>query len=132
LTRIEPITETEEIAVGVDHTAVEAYRLSGSLFFGAVDKMDSLLDPKRSTPKVTILDMSMLINLDTTGLESLESLHAMLRKRGGILILCALQQQPQSLVQRSGFVYALGADHVVKSLHDAWELAKQRGAGKAQ
>ncbi len=125
LTRIEPITETEEIAVGVDHTKVEAYRLSGSLFFGAVDKMEGLLDPKRRIPPVTILDMSLLINLDTTGLESLEALYALLKKRGGKLILCGLQQQPASLVQRSGFLYALGAENVVKTLHDAWERAKE-------
>jgi sulfate permease, SulP family len=124
LTRLEPIMETEEIAAGVDHRTVEAYRLSGSLFFGAVDKIEGLLDPKRRVPKVTILDLSMLVNLDTTGLESLESLHALLTKRDATLILCGLHQQPLSLIQRSGFMRTLGAENVLKSLHDAWERAK--------
>ena len=116
--------EAEAIAAGVDHKAVEAYRLSGSLFFGAMDKMEGLLDPQRRVPKVTILDMTMLINLDTTGLESLESLHALLIKRGGTLILCALQEQPLSLLRRSGFIATLGADNIVKSPHEAWERAR--------
>jgi sulfate permease, SulP family len=124
LTRIEPITETEVIAAGVDHKNVEAYRLSGSLFFGAVDKMEHLLDPKRRLPRVSILDMTMLINLDTTGLESLAALHKMCVKRGAVLILCGLQAQPLSLLQRSGFLETLGAANVVASLHHSWERAK--------
>ena len=61
---------------------VEAYRLSGSLFFGAVSKLEALTDPARfkseAAPRVVILDFSGLLSLDTTGLETIESLRRQL------------------------------------------------------
>jgi SulP family sulfate permease len=125
LTRVEPIAELEERAAGVDAGNVEAFRISGSLFFGAVSKMDGLLDPKRAMPRVMILDLAQLINMDTTGLETLETLHGMLRKRGAVLVLCGLQEQPRQLAARSGFAAALGAENIVPTLADAWRRARE-------
>ena len=124
LTRVEPIREKEEKAAEVDVRQVEAFRISGSLFFGAVSKMDGLLDPKRKLPRIMILDLTQLLNLDNTGLETLETLHGMLQKRGGILMLCGLQQQPSWLVSQSGLVAAVGAENIVPTLGDAWHRAR--------
>jgi SulP family sulfate permease len=57
---------------------------------------------------VTVLDLSRLISLDTTGLDALASFRAMLESRGGRLILCAPEPQPESLLRRSGFADGLG------------------------
>jgi len=124
LTRVEPIAELEERAAGVDARSVEAFRISGSLFFGAVSKMDGLLDPKRRLPEVMILDLSQLLNMDNTGLEALETLHALLRKHGGGLILCGLREQPSWLVEQSGLAADLGPDNVVETLADAFRRAR--------
>lgn len=125
LTRVEPIPEIEESLLGVDTRRVEAFRISGSLFFGAVSKMDGLLDPRRHSARVTILDLSQLLNLDTTGLETLETLHKMLEKRGGILMLCAMQEQPMGLLARAGLLAELGAENVVPTLAEAWRRARE-------
>jgi SulP family sulfate permease len=125
LTRVEPIREREESMLDVDARRVEAFRVSGSLFFGAVSKMDGLLDPRRHTAKVTILDLGQLLNMDTTGLESLQTLYRMVQKRGGTLILCAVQEQPMGLLKRSGLLAELGAGAVVPTLADAWRSARQ-------
>ncbi|HWM45217.1 MAG TPA: SulP family inorganic anion transporter, partial [Burkholderiales bacterium] len=125
LTRVEPIRELEESSAGVDARHVEAFRISGSLFFGAVSKMDGLLDPKRRLPRVMILDLSQLLNMDNTGLETIETLHRNLSKRGATLILCGLQAQPKWLVAQSGLGAALGADNVVATLSDAWRRARE-------
>jgi SulP family sulfate permease len=58
---------------------VAAWQLFGSLFFGAVNKLEELLDPREGHPEVVILDMTRLIQLDTTGLEGLENLRDKLR-----------------------------------------------------
>jgi sulfate permease, SulP family len=116
LTRVEPIESAEK--------DIEAYRISGSLFFGAVGKMDGLLDPKRAQPRVMILDLTPLLNMDNTGLETIETLHTMLRKRGSVLILCGLQEQPQWLAAQSGLAADLGAENVVPTLADAWRRAR--------
>src|SRR5262245_22904628 len=125
LTRVEPIRELEEKAAEVDARRVEAFRISGSLFFGAVSKMDGLLDPKRPLPRVMILDLSQLLNMDNTGLEALETLHDTLRKRRSVLVLCGLQEQPRWLVTRSGFADSLGAHNIVPTLGDGWRRARE-------
>jgi SulP family sulfate permease len=117
LTRVEPI---ESPVPGV-----EAYRISGSLFFGAVAKMDPLLDPRRRLPRALILDLAQLLHMDTTGLETLETLQRMLSKRGATLILAGMPEQPTRLLQRGGLAGALGAENIVPTLTDAWRRAEQ-------
>ena len=117
LTRVEPIESSEP--------GVEAYRISGSLFFGAVAKMDPLLDPRRRLPRVLILDLAQLLNMDTTGLETLETLHRMLSKRGSTLILAGMPEQPMHLASRAGLAAAVGAENIVPTLAEAWRRAKE-------
>jgi sulfate permease, SulP family len=117
LTRVEPLPSSAQ--------DVEAYRISGSLFFGAVGKMDGLLDPKRVQPRVMILDLAPLLNMDNTGLETIETLHGMLRKRGSVLILCGLQEQPQWLAVQSGLAADLGSQNMVPTLAEAFRRAKE-------
>ncbi len=126
LTRIEPITELEEAEAGADRSLVEAFRVSGSLFFGSVTKMEGLLDPKRDQPRVMIMDMTQLLNLDTTGLEALEALHDTLKKRGSTLILCcARHAQPRSLIERSGFVAQLEEKNLCETLNQGFRRAEE-------
>jgi len=141
LTRVEPIplpagaaasgkagTDIEASTDIETSTGIEAYRLYGSLFFGAVSKLEVLMDPARHAgrpaPKAMILDMHQLISLDTTGLEALEVLLRQLHKRGGSLIVAGPNDQPLSLMQRSGFVAALGKANVVADLDAAVSRAQ--------
>jgi sulfate permease, SulP family len=124
LTRIEPIAEIEGMGharIGVD---IEAYRIFGSLFFAAVSKLEHLTDPKRPMPKVMILDMTHVLSLDTTGLDAIETLHTLLAKRGGQLIVCGLQSQADSLFKRSGFAAVLAADNVTETFTAALDRAR--------
>jgi SulP family sulfate permease len=102
---------------------VAAWQLFGSLFFGAVNKLEVLLDPAAGHPEIVILDMTQLIQLDTTGLEGLESLLDKLKKRGCTLLVCGLNSQPGSLLYRSGFVDHLGDDNVCPDLSSALRRA---------
>ncbi|HEX6734250.1 MAG TPA: SulP family inorganic anion transporter [Azonexus sp.] len=95
---------------------VAAWQLFGSLFFGAVNKLEALLDPAAGHPEVVILDMAQLVQLDTTGLEGLDNLLDKLQKRGCRLLVCGLNAQPGSLLQRSGFINHLGSDNVCPDL----------------
>lgn len=102
---------------------VTAWQLFGSLFFGAVNKLEALLDPAAGHPEVVILDMTQLIQLDTTGLEGLENLLDKLKKRGCTLLVCGLNSQPGSLLYRSGFIDHLGDDNVCPDLSHALQRA---------
>lgn len=81
------------------------YQLYGSLFFGAVAKIDPIVETVERSPEGchVVLDASQMISLDTTGLDALEQLHKALEKRGGKLSITGLNEQPSSLVRRSGF-----------------------------
>jgi len=102
---------------------VATWQLFGSLFFGAVNKLEELLDPREGHPEVVILDMTRLIQLDTTGLEGLENLLGKLKKRGCALLVCGLNSQPGSLLFRAGFIDHLGDDNVCEDLSGALRRA---------
>src|SRR5450432_3660007 len=74
LTKVEPVTLLPGHAVLPDGRRVGAWELFGSIFFGSVTKIESLLDPARVLPDVVILEMHKVINIDTTGLDAFESL----------------------------------------------------------
>lgn len=132
LTRIERIPL--EDYYGVDALAREdgtpriiAYRVFGSLFFGAANKLENLLLMQDGHPDALILDMEKVINIDTTGLDILQTLHRNLQKRGAELILCDLNSQPASILERSGFAETLGRDHLAGNITDALFRAQRTG-----
>ncbi|MDR2688959.1 MAG: STAS domain-containing protein [Azoarcus sp.] len=121
LTRIEPIA----LDAASESPAIRAWHLSGSLFFGAANKLEALLDATDEHTQIAILDFSRVLNIDTTALDILQTLHRSLQKRGATLILCGLNPQPLSLFTRSGFVDQVGADiqpDFAKALERAWQV----------
>jgi SulP family sulfate permease len=117
LTRIEAIPQSE---LGQPlPEGVAAYSIFGSLFFGAVGKLENLIDPDSMPRKAMILELHQLINLDTTGLDALETIHRTLQKHGSRLILCGPNHQPLSLMKRTGFLDRLGPQHCLENLSDA-------------
>jgi SulP family sulfate permease len=115
ITRVDHIPLSLETVHGAS-SSIEAHRVFGSLFFGAVSKIEALIDPRRPQPRVMILELSQLVNLDSTGLDAVESLHRNLARRGNHLVLAGLTQQPASIVQRTGFAQALGEANIVPDL----------------
>ncbi|MFM6985208.1 MAG: SulP family inorganic anion transporter [Hydrogenophaga sp.] len=85
------------------------YRLYGSLFFGAVAKIDPIVTEVENSPHPVnvMLDATQLVSLDTTGLDALEQLHKALERRGGHLSMVGLNEQPRSLIVRTGFAQRL-------------------------
>ncbi|HRP66294.1 MAG TPA: SulP family inorganic anion transporter [Thauera sp.] len=121
LTRIERVPLEDYYGAGAisreDGTPrILAYKMFGSLFFGAANKLENLLLMQHGHPDVVILDMDKVISIDTTGLDILQTLHRNLGKRGAYLVLCGLNSQPGSLVFRSGFLDQLGDQNVAENL----------------
>jgi SulP family sulfate permease len=98
---------------------VQAFDLFGSLFFGAVGQIEAL--PARVAPdtRAVVLEMHRLISMDTSGLDALRQLHRMLQRRGVALVLANVNEQPLSLMRRSGFEAILGAENIVPNLQAA-------------
>ncbi len=99
---------------GTDATAprpVDTWRLHGALFFGAAAKVDPIVQAVEEGPHGmdVVLDASELVVLDTTGLDALAQILKAVAARGGRLSVVNLQDQPRSLVERSGFAAKLAA-----------------------
>jgi len=133
--RISQITRIEPIALPPAKTpaGVEAYRLFGSLFFGAVSKLEAVSDPTRyagaHAPRVIVFDLALLISIDTTGVDALDTLRRQLARQGGTLILAGPHEQPLSMLTRSGFIQRVGADNVVADMAAALSRASALAAG---
>lgn len=100
-------------------SGVTVYSIFGSLFFGAVGKLERLTEPDAAPEKAMILKMDQLISLDTTGLDALKAIHRDLLRRGCHLILSGPNRQPLSIMRRTGFIEQLGPENCLDTLADA-------------
>ena len=127
--RMSSLTQIEQLEGPTDLTdQVLVYGVYGSLFFGAIDKIENLYPDQNSskkTPKVMILEMHQLINIDTSGIDSLKILAKNLKKQGSTLIVCRPNKQPASLMKRSGFIQDIGQDNCQKDLQSAYKQARK-------
>jgi SulP family sulfate permease len=78
--------------------------------------------------------MEKVISIDTTGLDILQTLQRNLARRGATLILCDLNEQPGSLIRRSGFAERMGEQNIAGNITDALlraQAVKPRNPGIA-
>jgi SulP family sulfate permease len=101
--RMSSLFQVVEVSRSADAASFQLY---GSLFFGAVAKLDPILNVVESAPQglVVRLDVQSLQSLDTSGLDVLEQLHKAIVLRGGRLVLAGLNAQPRAVMERSGFL----------------------------
>jgi sulfate permease, SulP family len=98
---------------------VQVFELYGSLFFGAVGKIETLPALVAADTRAVVLDMQRLVLVDTSGIDALRQLHRNLQRRTIGLVLANVNEQPMSLIRRSGLEAIIGDDHIVRNLDDA-------------
>jgi SulP family sulfate permease len=86
------------------------FTLYGPLFFGAVARLDEILQAVEASPgpPALVLDGLQLVHVDTSGLDALQQLHKAVLARGGTLRLENLQPQPRAMVERAGLAGPFG------------------------
>jgi len=128
ITAVDEATETE----GSQHSligreipeGVMVYRIFGAFFFGAVDKLESVLKREKREPAVLILRMRKIVAMDATGLNALEDLYERLHRKGKHLVLSGPHTQPLFLMEKAGFLDRIGRDNVCPHIQAA--LARSR------
>jgi SulP family sulfate permease len=100
---------------------VQVFELFGSLFFGAVGKIEALPAQLPEGTRAVVLEMHRMISMDTSGLDALEQLHRVLKKREIGLVLANVNEQPLSLIRRSSFDAILGDDAIVPTVSAAFD-----------
>jgi SulP family sulfate permease len=119
LFRIEP-HEVADAPAGV-----QVREVYGALFFGAVGKLEALPAQLAEGTHALVLDMHRLIAMDTSGLDALEQLQRTLARRGIALWLAEVNEQPRSLMQRSGFAAHLGEQAIAPTLAEALQRCRR-------
>jgi len=93
------------------------------------------MESEGARTRVVVLDLHHVINVDTTGLETLETLRRRLARRGCDLLLCDINDQARSLMQRAGFVADLGPENLLPDLAAALARAARllaRSPGRSE
>ncbi len=129
ITAVDSATETE----GSQHSlvgkhipdGVMVYRIFGSFFFGAADKLESSLQREKRESDVLILRMRKVLAMDATGLNALEDLTERLRRRGKQVILSAPHAQPLFMMEKAGFLDRLGRENVCANIDLALARARE-------
>lgn len=116
LFRVEPAAATIDLPPGV-----QVFELFGSLFFGAVAKVESLPEQLAEGTRAVVLEMHRMVLLDSSGLEALAQLHRELQRREVAMVLANVNDQPLSLIRRSGFEERLGTENIVPTVEAAFE-----------
>ncbi|MDF9828126.1 SulP family sulfate permease [Ereboglobus sp. PH5-5] len=115
--------KNEELAEKLPNGVV-IYRVFGALLFGAADKLDMVLRRGIEDTQVVIFHMAAVTAMDSTALDRLENLHAKLHKRKKHMILCGPHTQAYFMMEKAGFLDAVGHDNVAADLPSAVERAK--------
>jgi len=128
ITAVDEISETEgpqHSLVGKDiPQGVMIYRIFGSFFFGAADKLETALKRAGQEPDVLILRLRKVLAIDATGLNALEDIYEKLQARGKHLVLSGPHTQPLFMMDKAGFLDRLGRENVCANIE--LSLARSR------
>jgi SulP family sulfate permease len=103
-----PIEDEEEVsAAGSDQRAqlpagVEAFQISGPLFFAVANRLDDVLNQFTTAPRAFILRMRLVPLIDTSGVRALRQMLERCRRHHTAVILSGLQPQPRSILTQMG------------------------------
>jgi SulP family sulfate permease len=114
LSRAEAVSAQDQRALAGLEGQVQAWRLYGALFFGAVKLVENL--EHRLPSHALVLDLKNLIYVDSSGADTLLELAHSCRKHGVHLILCGLAHQPLDIARRSGLLDQLPATQICPDL----------------
>ena len=98
---------------------VQVFELYGSLFFGAVGKIEALPEQLPADTRAVVLDMQRLVLMDSSGLDALQQMHRTLQRSGTALVLANVNEQPLALMRSTGFEATLGSENIVPTLAEA-------------
>jgi SulP family sulfate permease len=104
---------------------VMVYRMMGAFFFGAVDKLESVLKREKQEPDVLILRMRKVVAMDATGLNALEDLYERLHRKGKHLVLSAPHTHPLMVMEKADFIDRLGRENVCPHIDAALARARE-------
>ena len=120
---IDPDTDVDSVDLRDVPKDVRVYEISGPLFFGAADKIPTII--LKDYTRCLILRMRAVPSLDSTALAALELLYKKCQKQGVRLILSHVNDQPLQAMRKSGFYDAVGAENFCAHIDEALTKASK-------
>lgn len=121
LSRAEPVSASDQPGLAGREAEVQAWRLYGALFFGAVKLVENL--EHQLPARALVLDLKNLIYIDSSGADTLLDLARSCERQGVRLIVCGLAHQPLDIARRSGLLQALPPAQVCPDLASGLDAA---------
>jgi SulP family sulfate permease len=81
---------------------VEAFQVSGPLFFAVANRLDDVLNQFPQPPRVFILRLRLVPLIDASGVAALRQLLERCRRHGTRVILSGLREQPRAILLQMG------------------------------
>jgi sulfate permease, SulP family len=81
---------------------VEAYQVSGPLFFAVANRLDDVLNQFPQAPRVFILRLRLVPLIDASGVAALRQMVKRCSQRGTRVILSGLREQPRAILEQMG------------------------------
>jgi SulP family sulfate permease len=103
---------------------VDAYRIYGAIFFGAVKLLEKI--EENLPTKTLLLDLKNVIYVDTSGMDTIMELAHLCKIRNIQLVICGLDHQPLEMAERSGFIKMLPRDCFCPDLYSGIEIATRK------
>ena len=121
LSRCEPALAIDYPGLSNQKGRMDAYRIHGAIFFGAVKLLEKI---EANLPSQTlVLDLKNVIYIDTSGMDTIMELAHLCKIRNIRLIICGLAHQPLEMAERSNFLSTLPQDACYPDLISGIEAA---------
>ncbi|HEY6942890.1 SulP family inorganic anion transporter [Dokdonella sp.] len=103
---------------------VEAFQISGPLFFAVANRLDDVLNQFPKPPRTFILRMRLVPLIDASGVTALNQMIERCRRRGIAVILSGLREQPARILAQMGVVEDGDALRFATDFQHALRLAR--------
>lgn len=99
---------------------ISIYSIEGALFFGAIDELEQrLYEYEQFGHKAVILYLGRVQFIDATGIEAFERFLRKCQEKNVTFLLSGTNPQVQTVLERSGLLVHLGANHSFPTLQEA-------------
>lgn len=95
----------------------QVFEINGPMFFVTSDKVASI--PVKEGVKVIIIRMRNIPALDISALQALEEVYWMCKKKGIRMLFSHVNEQPMSVMEKSGFFDTVGSENFLPNIDEA-------------
>ncbi len=95
----------------------QVFEINGPMFFVTSDKVASI--PVKDGVKVIIIRMRNIPALDISALQALEEVYWMCKKKGIRMLFSHVNEQPMSVMEKSGFFDTVGSENFLPNIDEA-------------